>query len=151
MELNKIITNEDLSKLYEDYGDDFVAIIIRELRSADKVSSGKMINSLNSDLQIVGNKLAIKIKGEDYFINIDNGRRPGSYPPISEISKWATLKGIPQSSVFAMAKNIYKFGIKPTNVLKKAVSKLTAPTKELEYKMAKQIEEDLVNEIKNNI
>lgn len=149
MDLDKnIIDNKQMSKIYEDYGDNIIELLIKEIRAAGKVSSGRLISSLKEDVQGLAGNIKIKISGEDYIVNVDKGRRAGSYPPISELSKWATLNGIPKSAVFAIAKSIFKFGIKPTNIISKTLNKLSQATQELEKDMAKQIEKDLATEIK---
>ena len=102
------------------YGDDYVKEIIKQLRSAGKNSSGKLINSLDYRLQDTAKKVEFVFIGEDYFEEVDKGRRPGSFPPIQAIAKWASAKGISKKAVFPIAKSIFRFGIKPTNVLKKA-------------------------------
>jgi len=55
----------------------------------------------------------------DYLQWVDKGRRPGTYPPIRAIQRWVQIKGIPKEAAWAIRQNIYKFGIKPTNVIKK--------------------------------
>lgn len=142
------LNNPEMNKLYKDYGDNIIELLIKELRAAGKDNSGRLIKSLKEQVQTVAGKITIKISGEDYLLYVDEGRKPGSYPPISEISKWANLNGIPKTAVFAIAKSIFKFGIKPTNVIKKTISKLTPSTQILEKNMAKQLEIDLANELK---
>lgn len=142
------LNNSEMNKLYEEYGDNIIELLIKEIRAAGKVSSGRLIASLKEDVQGLAGNINIKISGEDYIINVDKGRRAGSYPPISELSKWASLNGIPKSAVFAIAKSIFKFGVKPTNIISKTLNKLTPATQQLEKDMAKQIENDLATEIK---
>lgn len=116
--------NEFVSdKASKRFGNDYIKIIIQELKKVGKNSSGKLINSFDERIQSQAKGVNIAIHSEDYLTYVDEGRKAGSYPNISAISKWASLKGISQSAVFPIAKNIYKFGIKPTNVIDKANNK----------------------------
>lgn len=99
------------------FGQDYVKILTALLKKKGKVGSGALINSLDYRIQESANQISIIIQSNDYLKFVDEGRKPGSYPPIQAISKWATLKGISQEAVFPIARSIYKFGIKPTNVI----------------------------------
>ena len=117
-------SNEFVSKeAAKRFGDDYIKIIIKELKKVGKSASGRLINSFDERIQSQAKGVNIAILSEDYLTYVDEGRKRGKYPPISAISKWASLKGISQSAVFPIAKSIYKFGIKPTNVIQKADNK----------------------------
>ena len=58
----------------------------------------------------------------DYWRTVNFGREPGKYVPIKPLVEWATLriKGLKddkeaKSVAFGISKNIFKFGIRPTN------------------------------------
>jgi hypothetical protein len=60
---------------------------------------------------------------EDYLKYVDQGRRAGAkYPPIGPLLRWARVKGLPEGVAYGAQKNIHKFGIKPTNVVKKTIN-----------------------------
>jgi hypothetical protein len=110
---DKIIDNQT-ARLF---GSDYVKILTALLKKKGKVGSGALINSLDYRVQESANQISIIIQSNDYLKFVDEGRKPGSYPPIQAISAWANLKGISQDAVFPIARSIYKFGIKPTNVI----------------------------------
>ena len=91
------------------------------------------------------------IEGEDYLKYVDEGRKPGKYPNIGELKKWARIKGIPDKAVFPIANSIFRFGIKPTHILQKTNTKaLTgAPIKNLESNVAENLEDIIVKELEN--
>jgi hypothetical protein len=99
------------------FGSDYVKILTALLKKKGKIGSGALINSLDYRVQESANQISIIIQSNDYLKFVDEGRKPGSYPPIQAISRWASLKGISQDAVFPIARSIYKFGIKPTNVI----------------------------------
>ncbi len=40
------------------------------------------------------------------------------YPPIQAIKQWTRLKGMPEEAAYGIQRNIFRFGMKPTNVIK---------------------------------
>lgn len=133
---------KNLEIALELFGKEYIKILARELRNARKDSSGKLIDSLTSDVVDAAKELSLILSAEKYIEYIDKGRLSGSYPPIAAILKWASLKGIDKRSAFAIQKSIYKFGIKPTNIISKAYDiSLNSLKKHAEDGYSKDIEE----------
>jgi len=101
--------------------EEFGRIMIEE----DRVASGKLLKSLKHKVTNTKKGFGIRILAANYYGAVDNGRKKGSMPPISAISKWATIRGINQSAVWGIAKSIQKNGIKPANITSKALKNLT--------------------------
>jgi len=142
---------KELQVLYKKYGKDFIKILTNELIVNKKKSSGKLIKSLKADVKPIGENVNIVINSEKYLEYIDKGRAKGKFPPIAPIAKWCTIKGLPKSAAFAIAQNIYKFGIKPTNVISKALKKFTdTETKKIEKDVAPLVEKEVVMLITKN-
>ena len=139
-ELNKIGT-----RVVEDYKDALVK---------GKVSAtGKLFNSIDYRVDVNTDNLEIKFIAEDYFVNIENGRKAGGkMPPISAIKKWMISRGLGDSNskAFSISRSISKSGIKPRPYLRKIESKLNKYDKELSAALAKDIKEHLDKELKNN-
>jgi len=129
-----------------EFGKDYVKILTIFLKKYKKRASGALINSINYKLKNVGENILFVLEANDYLEWVDKGRRPGSYPPIREIAKWCTLKGIWEGAAFPIAKSIYKFGIKPTNVIDQTIKEITtSPTLQRKY------EEDLLENVEKII
>ena len=144
---NKLDTKE-VAKLYKKYGNDYVAVLIKYLKDSRKKASGRLINSIKSELKTIANEVDILIKGEDYLNFVDKGRRKGKYPPIRDIKAWCRIKGIPQAAAFPIAKSIFRYGVKPTNVIQKTNTFfLNKETKIIEKDFAKLIEKQVVKNI----
>lgn len=110
------------TKLANEFGKDYVKIMVAALkgnRPYPKVASGSLVNSINYRLQDTANGINVILLANDYLKYVDQGRRPGTYPPIQAIQRWVAIKGIPKQAAWAIRTNIYKFGIKPTNVIRK--------------------------------
>ena len=115
---NKIID----TKLANEFGKDYVKVMVGLLkgnRPFAKVASGSLINSINYRLQDTANGIQVQLLANDYLKYVDQGRRPGTYPPIKAIQRWVQIKGIKPEAAWAIRQNIYKFGIKPTRVIAK--------------------------------
>jgi hypothetical protein len=109
-------------KLANEFGKDYVKVMVGLLRGNKpypKVASGSLVNSINYRLQDTANGINLILLADDYLKYVDRGRKPGTYPPIQAIQKWVSIKGLPKQAAWAIRQNIYKFGIKPTNVIRK--------------------------------
>lgn len=121
-----MIDDKDLREALEIFGKSYIAELSNQLRKADKVASGDLIKSLDTRVikTAMGTVYTIQLLAEDYLQFVDAGRRPGTYPPLGKIRKWASLKGIPQSAVFPIMRKIKEEGIKATNVIPKTLNKV---------------------------
>lgn len=139
--------DKELERLYKIYGEQFVKYLTVELKRAGKNASGALINSLDYRLVPIAEDIVIKIESLDYFKWVDEGRRPGKYVPLKALESWCNLRGIPKSASFAINKSIFKFGIKPTNVLNKT-DKIWADwlIKRFETDLVPIIETDIIKE-----
>lgn len=126
----------------KEFGKDYVKILYRELRREGKDATGALINSLAFEIREEATKIQFLIKANDYLKYVDKGRKPGKYPPIKAIAQWARVKGISQDAVFPIARSIYKFGIKPTNVIQRVVKEF-----ETSSTLRKKYEDEVVNQL----
>lgn len=141
---------KDLIRLYKIYGNKFIEFLAIEIKRANKVADGKLLRSLSFDLKEIAGDIILQFSSEKYLKYVDEGRKPGKYAPIKAIESWCNIKGIPKSASWAINKNIYKFGIKPTNVIQKAQKSFDGYiNKRLEEDLANLIEGDIINIIKN--
>jgi hypothetical protein len=109
-------------KLANEFGKDYVKIMVAMLKGNKpypKVASGSLINSINYRLQDTANGINVILLANDYLKYVDEGRKPGTYPPIKAIQRWVSIKGLPKEAAWAIRTNIFKYGIKPTRVISK--------------------------------
>lgn len=141
---DSLISKNELEK----FGKDYVKILTKYLIKYKKRASGNLIKSLDYRIQIIANDSNIALLSDDYLENVDKGRKRGTYPNIKDISKWAKIKGIPESAVFPIAKSIFKFGIKPTNIIQQLIKEVESSKEVNKYEevFAKNIE-DRITEI----
>lgn len=131
------------------FGDDYVRELIKAIRSSNKSASGKLINSIDYRLTDEAEAIRFIFDAEKYFEYVDQGRKPGSYPNISELTKWANIRGISKDAVFPIANKIYKFGIRPANIFEKANNNVLNGVvfDNLEKGFANDVEELVFNEL----
>lgn len=121
-----------------------------------KRASGQLERSINYRVSQKQDDWVLTLFAEDYLKFVDKGvsgtqRRyntPYAYttrkPPISVIKQWVRLKGMPDEAAFPIQNKIFRFGLKPTNVINKSI-------REIEYrsKWVNKFEESLTTEILN--
>lgn len=145
---NFIVIDKDFKpKNAEDVFYKYKALIIDALRknliAKDKDQPGKLIQSINVDIQIQGSKISFELSMEDYWKFVDEGRKAGAkmppQKPILDFIKVRGLKGNPKEIpkvknktirkglkqiskekalkqvAFLIARGIKKHGIKPTH------------------------------------
>jgi hypothetical protein len=136
----KIILYE--RKMLNEFGKDYVKILIRLLKKERKVASGALINSIDYRLVETAKLIQYQLLSNDYLTYVDQGRRPGSYPNMRAIADWVRIKGISKDAIFPIARSIFKFGIEPTNVLSKTIQEIeTSPA------LRKKYEDELVDNL----
>lgn len=138
--------------------DDFVVELKNKLKANDSYASGDLVNSIRGIVKQNGKYIVISIQLEDYWQFVENGRKAGKYPPISEIRKWISVKPIlprPTNSgklptdnqlAFLIARKISKFGIKPNPFLKPTLTSFDLVGKvynEVLTLINKQLEEEI--------
>jgi hypothetical protein len=127
-------------KQLENFAKQWTETLKRNLINKKKVASGNLVKSLDYRVSKVMNEPFIEIISNEYLQWVDKGRRPGKYPPIRPLANWARIKGIDAKAVFPIARNIFKFGIKPTNVIQAT-----------DRQMERQIDSSLAQSIADNM
>jgi hypothetical protein len=121
-----------------------------------KRATGDLYNSIGYRVTQKDNDWTLTLLSEDYMKFVDKGvsgtqRRyntpfsyKNKYPKIDAIREWTRVKGIPEKAVFPIANKIFRFGMKPTNVINKSI-------REIEYrsKWINKFEESITTEILN--
>jgi hypothetical protein len=149
------------SKLLNQFGKDYVNVLVYLLKNNTvpsraglpaypKVASGRLINSIDYRLKETAQGIQFQLLAESYLQYVDKGRKPGTYPPISAIRNWARIKGLPKGAEYGIQKNIYKFGIKPTNVIRRAQLRIET-FREFQSKYEKGVVDSIVRSIKKDV
>ena len=142
--------NQELNEVSQAYGDAIVKAMRDNLIKLDKNATGNLIKSISVNILQDNDKSVIRFSAKDYLRWVDKGRSPGRFPPLSAISRWATVKGISQRFVFPIARKIAKEGIKKTDVVDKTITQVEREFKpEYEKQLKKIVGVVIINDIFN--
>lgn len=131
----KLIKREQLNE----FGKVYTKIVKQVLETNTpypKKASGNLINSFKVVVSEEDGKDVITIEAEPYYKFVDKGvsgtirkyNTPYSYklykPRIEAIRQWVRIKGMSEDAVFPIRNKIFRFGIKPTNFISKALKEV---------------------------
>ncbi len=146
---------KQVQNLLTKYGESIIGEMKTRLKNLDKVSTGKLLNSLDYEVTVVNGNYLLKFTAIDYAVFVDKGRKPGKMPPINAILKQVNKENLQQkgkdgkyipkkSMAFIIAKSIGKKGIAPTNFF--TVSK-SRRVKQMNIDLAKIIGEQIKKQV----
>lgn len=128
--LNNIkLTN--LTETLEDYCKDFKKYYVDQLDSARVNSTGNLANNFSVSVSVNGHTVLVQVNAPDYMEYVENGRKPGKFPPLVKIQEWIQNKPIlprplangklpsTEQLSFLIARKIAEQGIEPGKQLEK--------------------------------
>lgn len=146
MEYKNLISKlEDIGKFVKDTYKD-------KLKSGGHIATGKLYNSIDYKVEFTESSILVKFLAEDYYINIEEGRKPnGKFPPLDVIRKWIIAKGLPNKPGldYLISRKIALEGIKPKPYLRETIEMLPNITNDLEVALKRDVEL-LIKEKLNN-
>ena len=89
-----MIKFDNLQQVLEEYGNVIAEQYKSNLKANGHNATGKLINSITSHITVNGNEYAIELTLEDYYKYVEEGRRPGKFPPVDKILQWIKVKHI---------------------------------------------------------
>ena len=113
--------NRAIDSIVDEYGEILVTNLKRNLVDLGKYASGSLVDTISYEVKTVDGKAVLRMSAESYLRFVDKGRKPGTFPNIRAISKWASVKGIAQDAVFPIARAISQRGIPKTDVINKTI------------------------------
>ena len=85
---------DNLYKALQQYGDKFVSIYRQKLTQYGVDATGQLGNTLNYIITNNEGVYELSLDIQDYWKYVEEGRRPGRFPPINEIKKWIRIKPV---------------------------------------------------------
>lgn len=84
----------NLDKLLNTLGDRLIDIYRKNLAQTDTNASGALGNTINYIVEKDDLTYSVDINIEDYWKYIEEGRRPGKFPPVESIRNWVRIKPV---------------------------------------------------------
>ena len=148
-ELSELQLNH-VKQCLDEYRNDLEYIYKRKLNDADKEATDKLIQTLNAEIQFNGLTMKVVLNIQDYWRYVEEGRKPGKFPPIVKIQEWIEQKNIlprqengklptTKSLAFLISRKIANEGIEPGKQLEETMNELN---KEYEQKFKDALQED---------
>lgn len=146
---NTISVLNDFGKfLVEEYKD---KLILNNVNASDT-----LYNSVTYMVKNGNSVFEVQLSLEDYWKYVENGRKPGKWPPISAIEKWIEIKPIIprpmkngklptiQQLAFLISRKIGLEGIAPRPLLQQSIEEVWDIMREyLEEALAKDVENEI--------
>lgn len=126
----------NVRKILDEYCAAFKNLYKGKLIRDNKKATGNLINSVETEIKISGTSITIVLNVADYYKFVENGRKPGKFPPVIAIKQWIKDKPIiPREDdnghlptenqlAFLIGRKIANEGIKAGNQLKDTVKEL---------------------------
>lgn len=134
---------QDLIQVLQDYAYEAKDIIKHELVNNDKVASGALLSSIETEVITGDGEYKVVLHAEDYLKTIElgtepRGKLPRIKPSIDAIKEWIEIKPVlprpfdngklptTDQLAFLITRSIAENGIKPTPILSETVEELNA-------------------------
>ena len=137
--VDRLISNEILQNFLatlDEYAKEAEALYKRKLTDKGINASYTLLNSVETTAKRNDDVFTVSISLEDYWYYVENGRKPGKFPPINKILEWIRVKPvIPYSDsrgrlpteeqlAFLIARKIAEQGTEPRRVLYETITEL---------------------------
>lgn len=127
----------NVRKILDEYCDEFGKLYKAKLIAYNKKATGNLIESVNTTIEISGTTLKVVLHVADYYRWVEEGRKPGKFPPIAKIEKWIKDKPIIPREVggklptekqlaYLIGRKIANEGIEPGKQLKSTIDELNS-------------------------
>lgn len=159
IDMNDLIDLTELQQVLQDYAKDAEEIYKYQISLGGKNASRKLIDTVTSQVDVNGNSYVVSLNLQEYWKYIEDGRKPGKFPPVQAIMNWILVKPIlpspdsegklqrlrPKSLAFLIGRKIKLKGIEPYPALKTTKEEL----RKLYYdKIATALSNDVRNYMK---
>lgn len=150
-----------VSRILREWAEKYTIEARENLISKKGKATGRLLESINYDLETRDTIVSVHINMEDYAKFVNDGRGPGKYPPLKEIEDWIKVRGISMKKkpakgitrdrevktlAFLIGRKISIFGTKAKKFIP------TVRTSELRERIVKELKlyltVDLVTEVK---
>lgn len=116
-------TFPSVGEILKKYSQDIMDALAKNLQAEDKIATGNLIQSIKFPVKVFGTKYVATLSMDDYWKFVEEGRKPGKFPPIDKILQWTVEKGLTLNPLSNRRKKLIR-GLKHKK-LKKAVKQIS--------------------------
>lgn len=95
--VDRLISNDILQNFLatlDEYAREAKEVYKRKLTEKDINASYTLLNSVETTVKRNDDVFTVSISLEDYWYYVENGRKPGRFPPIDKILEWIKVKPV---------------------------------------------------------
>lgn len=85
---------ENLMQVLWEYASSVKELYKGRLLADNKKATGALINSVDTFVVFQGTEFLVTLKVEDYYRWVEEGRKPGKFPPVDKILDWIKAKPV---------------------------------------------------------
>ena len=85
---------ENLMQVLWEYASSVKELYKGRLTADNKKATGNLINSVDTFVVYQGTEFLVTLKVEDYYKWVEEGRKPGKFPPVDKILEWIKAKPV---------------------------------------------------------
>lgn len=137
--IDRLISNEILDSFLstlDNYAKDAEELYKRKLTEKNINASNALLNSVETTVKRGDDTFTVTIRLEDYWYYVENGRKPGRFPPIGKILEWIRIKPVipcadsrgrlptEEQLAFLIARKIAEQGTEGRHILAETVEEL---------------------------
>lgn len=147
-----------LERVLNEFADTFIQNARDGLQADGSIATGELYDSFEKIIEIGEDYYSVKISLADYWQYVNNGRKPGKFPPPPAIRNWIEVKPVNpyplqngktpsiEQLTFLIGRKIANEGIEPTNFFDEAKEQTI---RDFEQRIDLAIAEDVSNYILN--
>lgn len=91
---NQELNFPNLEKVLKTYADRFISIYRQKLVQTNTDATGQLGNTLNYIIEDQDGTYELSFRIQDYWKYVEEGRKAGKFPPLSDIRQWVVTKPI---------------------------------------------------------
>lgn len=145
-----------LERVLNEFADQFIQNARDGLQADNSIATGELYDSFEKIIEIGEDYYSVKISLADYWEYVNNGRKPGKFPPPPAIRNWIEVKPVNpyplpngktpsvEQLTFLISRKIANEGIEPTHFFDEAKEQTI---RDFEQRIDLAIAEDMSNYI----
>lgn len=145
-----------LERVLNEFADQFIQNARDGLQADNSIATGELYDSFEKIIEIGEDYYSVKISLADYWEYVNNGRKPGKFPPPPAIRNWIEVKPVNpyplpngktpsvEQLTFLTSRKIANEGIEPTHFFDEAKEQTI---RDFEQRIDLAIAEDMSNYI----